>query len=58
MTRIADNPRQFPASPHQTRRAKLRRFPYLVIFRETSTAVYVVADFHTSRDPVNWPRRS
>ena len=27
VARIAENPRQFPASPHQTRRALLRRFP-------------------------------
>jgi plasmid stabilization system protein ParE len=58
VSRISDNPKQFPASPHQTRRALLRRFPYLIIFRETRTAVYVVAVFHTSRDPKTWQRRT
>jgi hypothetical protein len=33
VARIAANPRQFPSSTHQTRRALLRRFPYIVIFR-------------------------
>jgi plasmid stabilization system protein ParE len=56
--RISENPKQFPPSPHQTRRALLRRFPYLVIFRETREAAYVVAVFHTSRDPGTWRRRS
>lgn len=56
--RIETNPRQFPPSPRQTRRALLRRFPYLVIFREQSEAVYVVAVFHTSRDPRIWRERT
>jgi plasmid stabilization system protein ParE len=55
--RISDNPKQFPASPQETRRALLHRFPYLVIFRETRAAVYVVAVFHTSRSPRSWRSR-
>ena len=58
VARIGENPRQFPASAHQTRRALLRRFPYLVFFRETDAAIYVVAVFHTSRDPTTWRRRA
>jgi|SRR5208337_1626182 len=58
VARITENPKQFPASPHQTRRALLRRFPYLVIFRETRAAVYVVAVFHGSRAPGTWRRRT
>jgi len=50
VARIAENPRQFPASAYQTRLALLRRFPYLVYFREADAAIYVVAVFHTSRD--------
>lgn len=56
--RVAENPKQFPPSPHQTRRALLRRFPYLVIFRPTQSAIYVVAVFHTSRDPRRWRQRT
>jgi plasmid stabilization system protein ParE len=55
--RITENPRQFAPSLHGTRRALLRRFPYLVIFRETNEAAYVVAVFHTSRDPRTWQNR-
>jgi plasmid stabilization system protein ParE len=57
VARIAANPKQFPAGPHQTRRALLPRFPYLLIFRETDEACYVVAVFHVSRDPTAWWRR-
>lgn len=41
-----------------TRRALLRRLPYIFLFRETHDAVYVVAVFHTSRDPLVWKQRS
>jgi plasmid stabilization system protein ParE len=57
MQRIADNPKQFPPSLHETRRALLRRFPYLVIFREAYGVVYVVANFHTNRNPRIWQDR-
>jgi len=56
--RIAAHPQQFLPSSHQTRRALLRRFPYVVIFRDTGQAVYVVAVFHTSRDPRTWQQRT
>jgi toxin ParE1/3/4 len=58
VARIAENPKQFLTSSHQTRRALLRHFPYLVIFRETPKAAYVIAFFHTSRDPRTWRQRS
>jgi plasmid stabilization system protein ParE len=55
--RIEDNPRQFAPSSHKARRAVVRRFPYLVIFREHADDCYVVAVFHTSRDPGVWQAR-
>ena len=57
VVRIEANPRQFPVASNQTRRALLRRFPYLLIFRESDDAAYVVAVFHTSRDPRVWRGR-
>ena len=57
VARIAENPKQFPGGAYGTRRALLRRFPYLVIFREMDATVYVVAVFHTSRDPAIARRR-
>ena len=58
LIQIAENPKQFPPALKNTRRALLRRFPYILIFREMDDAVYVVAVFHTSRDPLIWKRRS
>ena len=58
VARIAGNPKQFPAGPHQTRRALLQRFPYLSIFREAQEDCYVVVVFHVSRDPTAWRLRT
>lgn len=58
VNRISENPKQFPPAFKSTRRALLRRFPYIVVFRELDDAVYIVAVFHTSRDPLIWQRRS
>ncbi len=55
--RIEQNPEQFPRSTSKTRRALLRRFPYLVLFRQKQDLVVVVAVFHTSRDPRAWRKR-
>jgi plasmid stabilization system protein ParE len=58
LRRIAENPKQFPVEYRQTRRALLRRFPYFVVFRETEEGIYVIAVFHTSRNPITWQSRS
>jgi plasmid stabilization system protein ParE len=55
--RIAENPKQFPVEYRETSRALLRRFPYFVVFRETEEGVYVIAVFHTSRNPITWQSR-
>ncbi|HLH51332.1 MAG TPA: type II toxin-antitoxin system RelE/ParE family toxin, partial [Roseiarcus sp.] len=51
VARIGENPKQFPVASRRTRRALLRHFPYLIIFREANDAAYVIAVFHTSRNP-------
>ena len=58
LIRVAEHPKQFPLAYKDARRVLLRRFPYILVFRETKDAVYVVAVFHTSRDPLTWMRRS
>ena len=55
--RIAANPMQFPAGAKNTRRAIMRRFPYVVVFVATDDAAQIIAFFHTSRDPRQWQRR-
>ena len=39
------------------RRALVRRFPYVVIYKHEASALTVYAVFHTSRDPSSWQGR-
>lgn len=57
LSRILQHPTQFPFARADVRRAKLRRFPYSVLFRVMPDAIYVIACFHSSRDPTVWLRR-
>jgi plasmid stabilization system protein ParE len=57
VTRIADNPLQFPLVLKDVRRAKLRRFPYALFFRVVDETVFVIACFHARRDPQRWHGR-
>src|SRR6476660_5034632 len=57
MARIVTAPQQCPPYLHGTRFQRLRRFPYLVVFRETDAAIQVVAVAHGKRKPGYWKRR-
>jgi len=56
--RIAAAPQQFPVVFRDVRRARCRRFPYGLFFRVVNGTAYVVACFHSSRDPRQWQRRT
>jgi toxin ParE1/3/4 len=55
--RLAANPFVFPIVVADIRRALLRRFPYALFFRIVDDAVFVMACFHSSRDPRIWQQR-
>jgi len=55
--RILANPLQFPVMLADIRRARLRRYPYGLYFRPLDDAIYVIACFHSSRDPAIWQSR-
>lgn len=55
--RIVSNPLRFPLMFSDVRRVKLRRFPYGLFFRPLEDAIYVLACFHSSRDPREWQSR-
>jgi plasmid stabilization system protein ParE len=55
--RLAANPLQFPVVFADVRRALLPRFPYMLFFRIVDSAVFVIACFHSSRDPQIWQGR-
>jgi plasmid stabilization system protein ParE len=55
--RIRANPWQFPLMQADVRRARLRKYPYGLYFRVLDDAIYVIACFHSSRNPANWQSR-
>jgi plasmid stabilization system protein ParE len=55
--RLSANPFQFPIVLADVRRARLRKFPYALFFRVLEEAVFVIACFHSRRDPRQWQGR-
>lgn len=51
IARIADNPLAYPERYRGTRRALLRRFPYVLWYRPFENFVVVLACVHGKRDP-------
>jgi plasmid stabilization system protein ParE len=55
---IADSPRRWAPGAYSTRRFLLRRFPFVLIYRERPSGdIQVVAVAHTSRKPGYWKQR-
>ena len=54
---ILEHPAAYPVVHRETRRARLRRFPYSLFYRRTQNTLTVVACFHARRDPRVWELR-
>ena len=55
---IIQAPRRWPMGARSTRRFLLRKFPYVVVYRERPTGrVQILAFAHTSRRPEYWKKR-
>lgn len=54
---IASAPHRWAVGPHSTRRYLLRRFPFILIYREREGDIQIVAVAHTSRKPGYWKKR-
>jgi len=57
LDRIAANPQLHAQVYNDVRKAVVKRFPYIVLYREDGGDVVVIAVFHTSRDPAVWQSR-
>ena len=55
--KIMEAPKRWAQGAYQTRRFLLKRFPYLVIYRELESKIQIIAVAHTSRDPKYWKKR-
>jgi plasmid stabilization system protein ParE len=51
LKRIVRNPLAYPVVYRETRRAVVRRFPFLLYFRVAADAVIVLACLHARRSP-------
>jgi plasmid stabilization system protein ParE len=58
LAEIAQAPQRWAIGPYQTRRFLLRKFPFVLIYRERAGGnIQVVAVAHTSRKPGYWKER-
>lgn len=57
LTRMAENPMQFPEVESGVRRGLLRRFPFGVYFVRNRNRVEVIAVLHLHRNPRTWRGR-
>ena len=54
---IAQAPQRWPSYSHGTRKFVLRRFPFLLVYRELESAVQILAVAHAHRRPGYWKTR-
>lgn len=54
---IAENPFRFRRAHKETRRARIDRFPYGLLYRVTEDEIVVVACMHSRRHPRRWQGR-
>ena len=54
---IAESPQCWPSHSLGTRKFVLRRFPFLVIYRERTDVIQVLAVAHSHRRPGYWKTR-
>ena len=57
LSRISDSPDRFPAFDDRHRYLQMRRFPYLIIYRQHGNTTTIIAVAHTSRAPGFWRDR-
>jgi plasmid stabilization system protein ParE len=58
LSQITEAPHRWAAGPRSTRRFLLRKFPFIVIYRQLASGVIqIIAVAHTSRKPGYWKSR-
>ena len=56
--KILENPEGYPVMHRETRRIRIKRFPYGLFYRIYADTVVVVACMHGRRDPIQWRQRT
>ncbi|MBL8822020.1 MAG: type II toxin-antitoxin system RelE/ParE family toxin [Planctomycetia bacterium] len=57
-TEIASNPDRYAKEFHDIHAGLLKRFPYVVFYRNKIDHIRVLAVFHASRNPDRWQSRN
>jgi plasmid stabilization system protein ParE len=57
ISRIQHNPFMFPIALRNTRKAMIKRFPYIIYYEVSNNEIMVLAIFHTKRSPNHWHKR-
>lgn len=57
LSRIVSSPDAYPIVYRTLRRAVVRRFPFAVFYEVTADEIWVIAVFHSRRDPERWKSR-
>jgi plasmid stabilization system protein ParE len=57
LQRISATPQLHAAVYQDVRKAVVKQFPYVVLYREDASEVLVISVFHTARDPSIWQSR-
>jgi len=55
--KICEHPASFPPYLYGTQKCLLKKFPYLVVFREYRDHLFLVAVAHGRREPGYWRKR-
>ena len=58
MDAIREHPQSFRQVQGEHRRCLVRRFPYSIVYRPTSTEIVVIAVHHHRRPPSSWRGRT
>ncbi len=56
--RLSEAPMRWPTYRHGTRKIRLRRFPYAIVYRVDADEIQVVAVAHLHRRPGYWRNRT
>jgi toxin ParE1/3/4 len=57
LSQIIQAPQRWAEGSHSTRRFLLRRFPFVLIYRERPAGIQIVAVAHSARRPGYWKGR-
>lgn len=55
---IVDHPNAFAVAFDHRQFARLKRFPYVIVFRVRDSVVHILGVFHGATDPETWRARS